>query len=143
MPRGGRRPGAGNPNWKIDSERAQSDGKKGGCPKGGRPKGSGNNKRSYAIIKEAYDTGIMPLELLLREMRREYAKGTEESLKEARLLAQAACPYTHPRLQAIMAQTTLETGDTLTALMKAIDGTTTGITRGSALEAEQPLPLPN
>ena len=51
-----------------------------------------------------------------------YAEGTESSLREARMLAQAAAPYCHPRLQAIMAQTTLNAGDTLSALLKAIDG---------------------
>ena len=124
MPRGGRRPGAG------------------------RKPGSGNKKRSYGIVKAAYESGeLMPLEFMISEMRRLAAAATEESLREARMLAQAAAPYCHPRLQAIVAQTTLNAGDTLSALLQAIDGTTTGIgnggaTRESPLEAEQSLYLP-
>jgi hypothetical protein len=114
----------------------------------GRPPGSPNKKASAEILTKAFAEGIMPLELLIREMRRMYAEGTESSLREARMLAQAAAPYCHPRLQAIMAQTTLDAGDTLSALLKAIDGKTTGITNGSdtgksPLEAEQSLYLPN
>ena len=113
----------------------------------GRPPGSPNKKASAEILTKAFAEGIMPLELLIREMRRMYAEGTESSLREARMLAQAAAPYCHPRLQAIMAQTTLNAGDTLSELLKAIDGRTTGITNGAdgepPLEAEQPLLLPN
>jgi len=100
------------------------------------------------IVRKAYESGeIMPLELMLFEMRRLYAEGTEAALKEARMLAQMAAPYCHPRLQAILAQTTPGAQDTLSALLKAIDGSTTGIAQGlldaddadgeSALEAEQ------
>jgi hypothetical protein len=123
MPKGGRRPGAG------------------------RKPGSGSKKKSAAILTKAFAEGIMPLELLIREMRRMYAAGDESSLREARMLAQAAAPYCHPRLQAIMAQTTLNAGDTLSELLKAIDGTTTGIGNGAdgepALAPQQPLLLPN
>jgi hypothetical protein len=149
MPKGGRRPGTGNPNWKRDPEAARADGAKGGCPKGGRPVGSSNKRRAYRIVKEAWDTGIMPLEVILREMRRSYALGTDEGNREACMLAQAAAPYCHPRLQAIDTRTTVEAGDTLAALMREIDGKTTGIAglltnaREPEVEAEQPLPLPN
>jgi len=79
-------------------------------------------------LKAAFESGeVMPLDVMLSEMRRRYNEGTDESLKEASTLAQAAAPYCHPRLQAIMAQTTLQAGDTLSALLRAIDGTTTGI----------------
>jgi len=75
MPRGGRRPGSG------------------------RKPGSGNKKRSEVILRKAFGTGeIMPLELMISEMRRLFAEGTEEALKEARMLAQMAAPYCHPRL---------------------------------------------
>jgi hypothetical protein len=107
MPRGGRRPGSG------------------------RKPGSPNGKRGEVIVRKAYESGeIMPLELMISEMRRLYAEGTEAALREARLLAQAAAPYCHPRLQAILAQTAPGAQDTLSALLKAIDGSTTGIAQG-------------
>ena len=78
MPRGGRRVGAG------------------------RKPGSGNKKRSEAILRREYASGaLMPLDLMLNEMRRLAKEGTDEGLREARMLAQAAAPYCHPRLQAI------------------------------------------
>jgi hypothetical protein len=116
-------------------------------PGSGRKKGSGHRKQSATILKKAFDEGIMPLELLISEMRRLANEGTEAGLKEARLLAQAAAPYCHPRLQAIMANVTAR-GDTLSALLREIDGRTTGIANGSddgepMLEVKQPLSLPN
>src|ERR1700732_490728 len=119
MPRGGRRPGAG------------------------RKKRSSNKKRGAALVKREYESGeVMPLELMLSEMRRLANEGTDASLKEARLLAQAAAPYCHPRLQAVMASVTAR-GDTLSALLREIDGRTTGIANGSddgepMLEVKQP-----
>ncbi len=116
-------------------------------PGAGRKPGSGNKKRSHAILKAAFESGeVMPLDVMLSEMRRCYYDGTDESLKEARMLAQAAAPYCHPRLQAIMAQTTLQAGDTLSALLRAIDGSTTGIADSDEieelpLEAKSPLHL--
>jgi hypothetical protein len=139
MPKGGRRPGAGNPDfagpdnpqklnpWQKDETR----------PKGGRPKGSKNLKSSYRILKDLYGSGeLMPLDFMISEMRRLAKEATDDSLREARMLAQAAAPYCHPRLQAIMAKTTLESGDTLTALLRAIDGSTTGIS--DCEEPEEP-----
>ena len=124
MPRGGRRPGSG------------------------RKPGSPNRKRGEVILRKAYESGeIMPLELMISEMRRLFAEGTPEALREARMLAQAAAPYCHPRLAAIMASTTSTDRDTLSQLLRQIDGSTTGIAQGlldaddadgeSALEAEQ------
>ena len=92
--------------------------------------------------EELYGSGeIMPLDFMISEMRRLAAEATDDLLREARMLAQAAAPYCHPRLQAIVAKT-VEGGDTLTALLKAIDGTTLGIDGGDefeelALEAKQ------
>jgi hypothetical protein len=123
MPRGGRRPGSGR--------------------KPGRKPGSGNKKRSAVILRQEYDSGkIMPLEVQLEAMRLYWAEwigsGDREALKEATTLAQAAGPYCHPRLQAIDQRTTMEAGDTLAALLKAIDGSTTGLqgllTNGNAGE---------
>jgi len=83
------------------------------------------------IVRQAYESGeVMPLELMISEMRRLYAEGTEAALKEARRLAQMAAPFCHPRLQAILAQTAPGAQDTLSALLKAIDGSTTGIAQG-------------
>ena len=64
---------------------------------------------------------------------RELVKRDDEtSKKEACRLAVQLLPYEEPRLQAVMSQTTLEAGDFLRSLLKAIDGTTTGISRGLA-----------
>ena len=107
MPRGGRRPGSG------------------------RKPGSPNGKRGEVIVRKAYESGqIMPLELMISEMRRLFAEGTPEALREARMLAQAAAPYCHPRLQAILASTTITDRDTLSQLLRQIDGKTTGIAQG-------------
>jgi hypothetical protein len=108
---------------------------------------------SHAIVKRAFESGEpVPLEVMLYNMRyflkKAERQSTEEdveaALKEAGMWAQASASYMHPRLQAIMAKTTLESGDTLTALLKAIDGSTTGIAAGdeveeSSLEAKPPL----
>jgi hypothetical protein len=125
MPRGGRRPGSG------------------------RKPGSQNKKKSYAIVKAAFASGEpVPLEVMLQIMRfhwREWEKdGDKTDLKEAGMWAQASAPYMHPRLQAIDQRSTVEAGDTLSALLRSIDGTTTGIGRGLTvsrplLEAQQPL----
>jgi hypothetical protein len=122
MPKGGRRPGAGRPPGKRRA------------PGAGRPNGSPNLKSSYKILKELGE--LMPLDFMISEMRRLAKEATDDSLREARMLAQAAAPYCHPRLQAIMAKTTLESGDTLTALLRAIDGSTTGI--GDCEEPKEP-----
>jgi hypothetical protein len=152
MPKGGRRPGAGSPYWKAGVPQGPKvgPGEKGpgaGRNLGGQPKGRKNKLKSAEILTRAFAEGIMPLELLIQEMRRMYADGTEDSLREARMLAQAAAPYCHPRLQAVMAQTTLNSGDTLAELLEAIDGTTTGITNGAdgeqTLAPKQSLLLPN
>ena len=108
-----------------------------GGKKPGRKPGSGNKKRSAVFLTREYDSGkIMPLEVQLEAMRLYWTEWTEsgdrESLKEATMLAQAAGPYCHPRLQAIDQRTTMEAGDTLSALLRTIDGNTTGIARGIA-----------
>jgi hypothetical protein len=102
-----------------------------GGKKPGRKPGSGNKKKSAVILTREYNSGkIMPLDVMLSEMRRCYYLGSDQGLKEARMLAQAAAPYCHPRLQAIDQRTTMEAGDTLSALLRKIDGNTTGIARG-------------
>ena len=113
MPRGGRRPGAG------------------------RKPGTNNRKRSYAVVKAAFDSGEpVPLEVMIEIMRfnwREWEKtGDEAHMKEAGMWAQASAPYMHARLQAIHSRTTMEAGDTLSALLRSIEGGTTGIARGLA-----------
>jgi hypothetical protein len=125
MPRGGRRPGAG------------------------RKPGRQNKRKSYEIVKAAFESGeAMPLEVMLQSMRfhwRQWEESADKAdLKEAGMLAQAAAPYCHARLQAIDTRTTVEAGDTLANLLRQIDGTSTGIARGLAvsrplLAIEQPL----
>jgi hypothetical protein len=150
MPKGGRRPGSGNPNWVKGVPRAEQN-------TGGRPPGRKNRTRSYHVVKKAYESGEpVPLEVMLDLMRYFHKKAgreeteadSEAALKEAGMWAQASAPYMHPRLAAIAAQTGPNAGDTLSALLQAIDGTTTGITNGSdtgesPLEIEQSLHLPN
>jgi hypothetical protein len=90
MPKGGRRPGAG------------------------RPKGTKGRKAvSAAIVKKAVSEGKpLPLDVLLFSMDHYYGVAIaveglidEAALKEATLLAQAAAPYCHPRLNAVQQQT--------------------------------------
>jgi hypothetical protein len=106
-------------------------------PNSGRRPGSTNKKKSYAIVKAAFASGEpVPLEVMLEIMRfhwREWEKGGDKAdLKEAGMLAQAAAPYMHPRLAAIDQRSTLEAGDTLSALLRQIDGKSLGITNGAA-----------
>ena len=79
----------------------------------------------------------------IRELLR---RGDENSKAEAARLAVQLLPYEEPRLQAVMAKTLLETGDSLSRLLREIDGGTTGIARGitisgSALAIEQSVRL--
>lgn len=120
MPRGGRRPGSG------------------------RKKGSTNRKRSAALVRKAHESGaIMPLEVQLEAMRYHYGKwqqtGDELSLKEANMIAMGASPYLHPRLAALDTRTTLEAGDTLSKLLREIDGQTLGLD-GSKLSGSRVAP---
>jgi hypothetical protein len=140
MPKGGRRPNSGC-KWMHHQEPGK------GGRKPGRKPGSGNKLKSAEIIAREFEAGIMPLELLLHEMRRLYRIGDDESLREARMLAQASAPYCHPRLAAVMQETTMRSGDTLAQLLELIDGTTTGIADGEIgepqLAIEPPVSLPN
>ena len=50
----------------------------GGKSKPGRKPGSGNKKRSEAILKREFGSGeIMPLDVMLSEMRRSWAMDTD------------------------------------------------------------------
>src|SRR5262245_50017381 len=109
MARGGKRPGAG---------------RKCGVP-------SQKTINRLKVAEQAAACGITPLELMLKNMRALWKEGTKESKAAACKIANDAAPYVHPRLAAIEQKTTLETGDTLSALMQAIDGNTTGIRSGT------------
>src|SRR5262245_36174044 len=70
-------------------------------------------------------------------------RGDEPSKAEAARLAVQLLPHEAPRLQAVMARIE-SAGDTLTRLLKEIDGGTVGIARGITasrplLEAKQPV----
>ena len=83
------------------------------------------------------------IENRIRELLR---RGDENSKAEAARLAVQLLPYEEPRLQAVMAKALLETGDSLSRLLREIDGGTTGIARGitisgSALAIEQSVRL--
>jgi hypothetical protein len=108
MPRGGRRPGAGRP---------------------GRPKGSvcAKTKARLEMARLAAEGGISPLDMMIQYARERWDAGDK---KEACRIAEAAAPYIHPRLSTIQQNTKLE-GDTLSALMRAIDGKTIGIADGT------------
>jgi hypothetical protein len=140
MPKGGRRPGAGNPNWKPGKPQ---DGH--GKPLGGRPPGRKNSIRSYHTVKKAYESGEpVPLDVMLycmnyffkKSKREETEEAAETALKESGTWAMAAARFMHPTLQAIDARTTTESKDTLSALLREIDGSTTGITNGESGEPE-------
>src|SRR5262249_32687302 len=83
------------------------------------------------------------LEARIRELLR---RTDEASKAEAARLAVALMPYEHPKLAAVMSQATIEAGDSLSRLLREIDGKTTGIARGiaargSALAIEQSVRL--
>jgi hypothetical protein len=90
------------------------------------------------IAEEAALEGITPLELQLRYMRELWNEGTQESKSAAQKVANDVCGFVHPRLSTIDQTTTLR-GDTLSQLMQAIDGRTTGIATGVEDETEPTL----
>ena len=119
MSRGGRRPGAG------------------------RRKGSKNKRKRADLIVRDYEAGLLPAPFMLSEMKRFIDQGTEEGLKEARLIAVSIAPYFHPRLAAKQVSNIHEIGDKLDNLLREIDGrpsnTIIGRVRRPVLEIEQPL----
>lgn len=73
-------------------------GGEGGVRKGaGRPKGV-RNKKTKAVIAKAEATGIMPLDVMLEAMRRDWEA---KRYDEAHLKARDAAPYLHARLKNI------------------------------------------
>jgi hypothetical protein len=70
-------------------------------PNAGRPKGS-RNKFSKLQAERAYATGETPLEYMLAVMRNPRA-----SSRRRDEMARAAAPYVHPKLQAILASTSV------------------------------------
>jgi hypothetical protein len=85
------------------------------------------------------------IEARIKELlRREDEAAKQECVRLAALLL----PYEMPKLQAVMARTTLEAGDSLSRLLREIDGKTVGITRrvatgGPLLAIEQSVCLPD
>ena len=69
-------------------------------PGAGRPAGS-KNQRSAEIAREAAESGITPIEVMLGTMRELWALGTPEAKREAAEIAKDAAPYIHPRLASI------------------------------------------
>jgi Family of unknown function (DUF5681) len=63
----------------------------------GRPKGA-LGKRTREIAERATKEGLAPLEILLKCMHEALAEGKRD---DAAKYASMACPYVHPRLQAI------------------------------------------
>lgn len=112
----------------------------GGKRKGSGRKPGGTNKRhSRQIVLEAIARGETPLDYFLSIMKDE-----TQSIERRDAAAGAALPYMHPRLSAIDQTTTLK-GNALAEILKAIDGSTSGIdtgsesSGGSPLETEQPV----
>src|SRR5262249_53328385 len=131
MPRGGARAGAGRPKWTQPSRIS-----KGPLPEGtplkmkpGPKPGQLMNNKPKARKRLARNT----IEARIRELLR---RNTEDSKAEAARLAVQLLPYEEPRLQAVMAQTVLEAGDSLSRLLKEIDGGTSGIARGIAARGQ-------
>ena len=102
MPKGGRRLGSGNPTFKTD-QNPQTLRK--GQKRIPRKRGTNTVKRSEDIIRRAHAEGTTPLHFIDGEMKRLQEIGTEDALKECRLLAIAACPFYHPKLHSIASQT--------------------------------------
>jgi len=106
----------------------------------GRKPGSKAVRRSDIIIREAMERGETPLQYMLAVMQDQNAP-----IERRDDMAKAAAPYCHPRLAAIESKQILEPGDTLAALLKEIDGRTTGIasggdtTEGPPMEAVKPV----
>ena len=100
----------------------------GARPGAGRPTGSLGKKTiaRLQIAETAAAEGITPLEVMLKTMR---ALWEAEDYEAATKIAVDAAPYLHPRLSAVEQNTTLK-GDTLSQLLRAIDGQTTGIANG-------------
>ena len=103
----------------------------------GRKPGSKNPRgirQTDAIIREAIERGETPLHYMLSVMK-------DESVPVERRdeMAKAAAPYCHPRLAAVESKTILEPGDTLAALLKEIDGRTTGIASGGETTEGPPM----
>ena len=111
-------------------------------PGAGRKKGSKNRKRADLIVQD-YEAGLLPAPFMLSEMARYIRLGTEDALKEARLIAVSIAPYYHPRLAARQVSNTFEVGDKLDALLRQIDGNSRPLINGQlarpALAAKQSL----
>ena len=105
MPKGGRRLGAGNPTFKTDANPGKRPHRNRGENRLARKRGSNTVKRSEDIIRRAHAEGTTPLHFIDGEMKRLRELGTDEALKECRLLAIAACPFYHPKLHSIASQT--------------------------------------
>src|SRR5262249_6848345 len=125
MPRGGARPGAGRPKIRMPSriskEASDHSLPPQKCKTGPKP---GSLANGWARVKKTKQRKELKLGRAVLEQRiRELLKRNDEPAKaEAARLAIALLPYEQPRLQAIAAQTVLETGDTLSALLRRIDG---------------------
>jgi hypothetical protein len=81
------------------------------------------------------------------EQRGDMEGAKQELAKLSLQVLTLGLPHVVPKLQAVMAQTTLEAGDSLKALLREIDGRTTGIASGTdwepPLAIEQSLHLSN
>jgi hypothetical protein len=94
----------------------------------GRKRGGKNTasiRQSHLLLREAIERGETPLQYMLSVMQ-----DKDAPIDRRDAMACAAAPYVHPRLAAVESKQTLETGDTLAALLKEIDGRTTGIAQG-------------
>lgn len=72
----------------------------GARPGAGRPAGS-KNQRSADIARQAAESGITPIEVMLNAMRELWDQGSSEAKREAARIAKDAAPYIHPRLSNI------------------------------------------
>lgn len=92
----------------------------------GRPKGSVSaaTRKRKEIAEQALSQGKTPLEVMLEAMRAAYEQGGAIA---AFVFAKDAAPYMHPKLSAVDADVTHDVSDTLSDLMKAIDGKSRGL----------------
>jgi hypothetical protein len=124
-----------------------------GSGRGGTRVGAGRKPGNLTVaIRSLTMRGLQGIVTRLNFLEKRISEeGCDAARKEHASLsiraAELGLPHALPRLQAVMQQTTIETGDTLKSLLKEIDGSTTGIATGADSEPEvaikQPLLLPN
>ncbi len=101
------------PKLEINQDKSRHGGPRKGA---GRPAGA-VTKKTREIADKAMESGITPLEVMLKTMRALVSKAEEqdpanpniEMLVEASAVAKDAAPYLHPRLSSVEMNATVST----------------------------------